>query len=385
MGARMAGTTLHRASSLPSPMHQEHWYLEGYLGGDNLLRRIPIRQFPFRIGRDSELDFMIPGSKVSRQHAEILLDGNRLLLRDNNSTNGSFVNRQRINGEAELHHGDVLHFGDTDLRLIRETIKKSMEQTQRQAAVGEHPALSDKMPTGIRELQELLQKRMVMPAFQPIVDAITGATYGYEVLGRGTHPALPPNPGGLFRIAESVDSLSLHLSQLFREIGIATAARFNSSARFFMNVHPDELKYARLLLLQMERLRRDYPGMALVLEIHEKAVPKLSDMKKICRELEGMDIRLAYDDFGAGQARFIELIEAPAHYLKFDMSLLQHIDTAPDAKRDMVQSLVNLSHKMQIITLAEGLERREEVECCQAMGFDLIQGYYYGEPTLGSL
>lgn len=367
-------------------MQHDIWYLEGYLSGDTVLRRIPIRHYPFRIGRDSELDFMIPGIKVSRRHAEIIRNDNRLFLCDNNSTNGSFVNRQRIvDGQLEIRHGDVLHFGDTDLRLIRETVKKSLAETQRHAAVDHQQPTAGKMPTGIREMQELLQQRLVMPAYQRIVDAMTGAIYGYEVLGRGTHPALPPNPGALFRIAESVDSLSLHLSQLFRETGIATAARLDPSARYFMNVHPDELKYPRLLLLQMERLRREHPDMALVLEIHEKAVPKLSDMKKICRELEGMNIRLAYDDFGAGQTRFIELIEAPAHYLKFDISLLQRIDTAPAAKRDMVQSLVTLSHNMQIITLAEGLERREEVECCQAMGFDLIQGYYYGEPTLGAL
>jgi EAL domain-containing protein (putative c-di-GMP-specific phosphodiesterase class I) len=212
-----------------------------------------------------------------------------------------------------------------------------------------------------------------------------GEIFGYEMLGRGTHPELPDNPGPLFRIAESVNSLPMQLSQLFRDVGIAKAATFDTNAVFFMNVHPYELRYTRLLLMQMEKIRKDYPGMKLVLEIHEKAVPSLPDMKKICRELDSLNIKLAYDDFGAGQARFIELIEAPAHYLKFDVSLVRHIDKASATKRNMVQSLVNLSQNMGIITLAEGIESKAEVETCQNMGFDLIQGYYFGKPKVGSL
>lgn len=324
---------------------------------------------------------MIPGTKASRLHAEITLQDDRLFLRDLNSTNGTYINRVELTEQKELQHGDILHFADFEVRLIKESVKKSSQPTMVHKAIIGQPDLSEKMPSGIRELQELVHKKMVTPAFQPIVNAVTEKVYAYEVLGRGTHPSLPKNPGPLFRIAESVSGLPMHLSQLFRDIGIATAATFNTRAAFFMNVHPDELRYARLLLLQMERIRKEYPTVSLVLEIHEKAVPSLTDMKKICRELDGLNIKLAYDDFGAGQARFIELIEAPAHYLKFDISLVRNIDKAEPAKRQMVKSLVNLSRNMGILTLAEGLERAEEVHVCRDMEFDLIQGYYFGKPS----
>jgi EAL domain-containing protein (putative c-di-GMP-specific phosphodiesterase class I) len=64
---------------------------------------------------------------------------------------------------------------------------------------------------------------------------------------------------------------------------------------------------------------------------------------------------------------------------------VRHIDKASATKRNMVQSLVNLSQNMGIITLAEGIESKAEVETCQNMGFDLIQGYYFGKPKVGSL
>lgn len=366
-------------------MLHDTWHLEGYFSGENILSRLNINVFPFRIGREPDIEFVIPSSKASRLHAEITHQDGQLFLRDNNSTNGTFINRKKIDTKTALQHGDILHFADFEARLIKDTIKKSSDPTVRHAAFVDVSALSENMPAGIRELQELVQQKMVAPAFQPIVHAVSGEVFAYEILGRGQHPSLPENPGPLFRIAESVNSLPMHLSQLFRDIGVATAATFDTDAAFFMNVHPDELRYARLLLLQMAKIRKAHPYMALVLEIHEKAVPSLSDMKKICRELDGLNIKLAYDDFGAGQARFIELIEAPAHYLKFDVSLVRNIDKAPPAKRNMVQSLVTLSNNMGILTLAEGLESEAEVKTCQDMGFDLIQGYYFGRPTVGSL
>lgn len=367
-------------------MARESWYLEGYLGGESVLRQIPLRHFPFRIGRDSTMDCVIPGHQVSRQHAEILRDDGVLLLRDCQSTNGSFLNRERVTDTAVLQHGDILHFGDTDLRLIRETrVRTSASVTQRHAVVQLDKPLPETIPAGIRQLQELISQRQVEPYYQPIVYAESREVYGYEILGRGTHAGLPALPGALFRIADSTDDLAMHLSQLFRDEGIVRAATFNSQLRFFMNVHPQELRYVRLLLLQMERLRRQYPDVAMVLEIHEQAVPKLSDMKKICQELANMRIELAYDDFGAGQSRFIELIEAPAHYLKFDITLVRNIDKATAAKRKLVKSLVSLSRQMKHMTLAEGIEREEEMACCLDLGFDLVQGYYVGPPqaTLG--
>lgn len=366
-------------------MEQDIWFLEGYFTGEAAPGRLPLNTFPCLIGRQKGVNFIVPSNKASRLHAEITQEDNRIFLQDHNSSNGTFVNRKRITQRTEVQHGDVLHFADFEVRLIKETVKKSADPTHRSVTVIGMPALSDKMPAGVRELQELLAQKMIIPAYQPIIDAGTGEIYGYEILGRGTHPGLSRNPGPLFHIAESVNGLAMHLSRLFRDAGIATAATFDTQAKFFLNVHPDELQYTRLLLLQMEKIRRDYPELALVLEVHEDAVPSLADMKKLRRELDGLNIKLAYDDFGVGQSRFIELVEAPAHYLKFDISLVRDIDKAPSAKRDMIELLVTMARNMGINTLAEGLEREEEVDTCRQMGFDYIQGFYYGRPTEGSI
>ncbi len=367
-------------------MDQELWFLEGYFGSQGALGRLPVNGFPFQIGRQPGIGFTVPSSSVSRIHAEITPRDDHLVLRDNNSTNGTFVNHKRLQGEMVIQLGDVLHFADFEVRLIKEAVYQPSEVTNSKMTVVGLAALSDKMPVGVRELQELLDKKMIIPAFQPIVESgINAPIHAYEVLGRGCHPALSRNPGPLFRIAESMGGLAIRLSQLFREAGVATAATFNSDAKFFLNIHPDELKNLKALMQQMEDLRKQYPAVNLLLEFHEKAASNLEDMKKIRQELETMKVELAYDDFGAGQARLMELVEAPAHYLKFDINLVREIDKAPETKRDMVQMLVNMAQKMGIRTLAEGLDREEEVKACREMGFDYIQGFYFGKPKDGAL
>jgi EAL domain-containing protein (putative c-di-GMP-specific phosphodiesterase class I) len=367
-------------------MLQQNWFLEGYFGGH--LGRIPVNSFPFQIGRQSGIDFTVPSGSASRIHAEITQDSERLYLRDNNSTNGTFVNRKKLENSIELQHGDVLHFADFEVRLIKEAVQPFSdfsEKAGRTTIVFGHMALSDRMPAGVRELQELLEKKMIIPAFQPIIESGTEAIHAYELLGRGVHPRLSRSPGPLFHIAESFGGLAVQLSQLFRDVGVSSAATFDTKAKFFLNIHPDELHDIKNLLLQMEQLRKQHPHLSLVLEIHEKAASKLDDMKMIRKELDNINIELAYDDFGAGQGRLMELIEAPAHYLKFDISLVREIDKAPETKREMVQALVSMAKKMNTLTLAEGIETAEEMRICWQMGFDYIQGYYYGKPKEGAL
>jgi phosphoserine phosphatase RsbU/P len=67
--------------------------------------------FPFMIGRLPENALVIPDADVSRQHAEIVPDGNGYILRDRASTFGTYVNEKRIEGDHRLAHGDHIQFG----------------------------------------------------------------------------------------------------------------------------------------------------------------------------------------------------------------------------------------------------------------------------------
>jgi pSer/pThr/pTyr-binding forkhead associated (FHA) protein len=69
------------------------------------------------IGRVSDNAFEIPEASVSSHHAEILLRGNEIIVRDLNSTNGTYINGQQITGQATLKPGQILRLGTVEMRL----------------------------------------------------------------------------------------------------------------------------------------------------------------------------------------------------------------------------------------------------------------------------
>ncbi|TWT36243.1 Sensor protein ZraS [Posidoniimonas corsicana] len=72
--------------------------------------RFELRENPTSLGRDSDNSFQLHDTEVSRKHAEITLDGSRVLLRDLNSSNGTYVNGKAVR-QALLRSGDQLQLG----------------------------------------------------------------------------------------------------------------------------------------------------------------------------------------------------------------------------------------------------------------------------------
>jgi hypothetical protein len=71
-----------------------------------------------RIGREDGVDIVIDDRKVSRRHATVELADGRALLADTGSTNGTWVNDQRISRATELRDGDRIRFGNIELRFF---------------------------------------------------------------------------------------------------------------------------------------------------------------------------------------------------------------------------------------------------------------------------
>jgi pSer/pThr/pTyr-binding forkhead associated (FHA) protein len=67
------------------------------------------------IGRSSELDIVLVEDMVSRKHAKITLTGSKITIEDLGSTNGTFVNGERIAMETRLSPGDEVAVGSTHM------------------------------------------------------------------------------------------------------------------------------------------------------------------------------------------------------------------------------------------------------------------------------
>lgn len=361
------------------PMAQ--WFLEGVLAGGDALQRIPIDDFPVLIGRQDGLALAGTSAGMSRYHAELVLRDNRLVVRDLGSKNGTFVNLERIAGERPVEPGDVLHFADAEFRLGRTEPEEAEEGEvdRTSTAIISRDRLSRHFPTGSRSLETMLEQRAVTCLFQPIVSLQTGETVARECLARGTLPELPEAPDTLFRIAASIGR-EVELAELMRVTGVAAAAAAGLRQPLFINIHPREVRDLDRLLAHLGSVRVEYPGVSLVLELHESAITDLRGVASLARGLEELGVSLAYDDFGAGQARLMELVEVPPDYLKFDRSLVIDLDRCPDSQRHMVTILVHFARDHGIRTLAEGITGEQEAAACREVGFDLAQGFLFGHP-----
>ncbi|MDX1609037.1 MAG: EAL domain-containing protein [Halofilum sp. (in: g-proteobacteria)] len=357
------------------------WFLEGYIEPDAVMHRVPLQELPVRVGRQQGLLLAGISDNMSRSHAELSLRGDQLVVRDLGSRNGTFVNRNRIDSEVAVAPGDIVHFADVELRVGNEAQEMAADDRTRVTGVLDLEQLPERFPRGAREIGPLIQRRALATACQPIVALASGTPIGRECLGRGAWPELPVAPGRLLEIAASVGR-EVELSELMRECAIESVARAGLTGTTFVNIHPAELASTQRLLAHLRALRADWPDLELVLELHEAAVTDPATIGKLERELRELDIELAYDDFGSGQARLQELIATPPRYLKFDAALVRDLDRGPEQRRRMVSLLVEFARESGIVTLAEGIARESEADACRALGFELGQGYWFGSPEL---
>ena len=238
--------------------------------------------------------------------------------------------------------------------------------------------LPQRFVDGTRELGELLRAGLVTTYCQPIVELPTETVIGYETLGRGRHDRLPEGPIELFRIASSLGN-EVALSRLFRAKALEQLGHRSDLKMLFLNTHPAELMQMDLIK-SLERLPESAPGVRLTIEIHEAAIVNVAHISRLRDRLSELRMGLAYDDFGLGQARLLELAEAPPDYLKFDARFIRDIREAAPARRRLLGSLIAVARDLGVSTLAEGVETPGEAEECVILGFTHAQGFHYSRP-----
>ena len=353
------------------------WVLENRVAEDGSLHRTPLVPLPFRIGRSAGLQLVLQSVHVSKAHAEIYTDGLALRVRDLGSRNGTFLNREQVT-DAPLHDGDVVHVGDFEFRVARDVPEKKDDDDQ--GTLVRTAPLSRHFLAGATLVPKLLAEGAVTMFFQPIVTLPGARVAAYEALGRGRLEGLPESPVELFDLAGALGpEKQAELSRLFRRKAVELVRDRSEPPLLFLNTHPVELETPGLLE-SLEELRSFAPNVDLVLEIHESALTQIDFITWLRGRLLEINVGLAYDDFGAGQARLFELAEAPPHYLKFDRKFVTALHKAPTSRQRLVASLVAAARELLVKTVAEGVETEDEAAACTRAGFSHAQGYHFGRP-----
>ncbi len=354
------------------PQHCEptvsDWFLCGQLTPRDPVRDFPIHAAVFSVGRKPDNALSIPAHSVSGYHAEFLQTEDGLIVRDLKSTNGTFINGQRLEGEAQVHGGDLVQFASEVFR-VGHSAKRNESRTVANDSSDQALALM--------QFDRLINDGNAFPYYQPIVRLPDQVYIGYEVLGRSRLFGLQM-PAQMFLAAAQLN-MEAELSEVFRMRGVQVGVDFPSDINLFLNTHPKEIGPQRLYT-SLRLLREADPNRKITLEIHEGAVANIETIRELSNVLNDLQIQLAFDDFGVGEARLVELSEIRPDYLKFDMKLTNNIHAASASRQEVVALFARMLNELGINTLAEGIETKECHETICQMGFKYAQGYYYGRP-----
>lgn len=119
----------------------------------------------------------------------------------------------------------------------------------------------------------------------------------------------------------------------------------------------------------------------LELEITESVL--IDDLPSITRkmyELKDYGIKVSLDDFGTGFSSLAYLKGLPIDTLKIDKTFIDNV--ANDvASKVITEAIVTMSKKLGFITVAEGVETKEQLDYLKEISCDLIQGFYLGRPV----
>ncbi|MFO1063925.1 MAG: EAL domain-containing protein [Pirellulales bacterium] len=345
------------------------WMLMRTGSADSDHREIVVDPIPFSVGRQPGCCLQLNYRTISGYHAELQIDRGQLWVIDRKSTNGTYVNGQRITEPTPLREEDLLQFADIAMR-VKVDVRRTACNTLQEDVCDQALALV--------QFDRLMENRLVTPFYQPIVKIQSGVAIGYEVLARSRVFGLE-SCAAMFNAAARLN-METELSRMLRWEGVREGLVLPDDNLIFVNTHPREITQDGLIesLAQVRTLSQD---VRIVLEVHEAAITDPAKMRELSEQLRGLNIGLAYDDFGSGQTRLSELVEAPPNYLKFDMSMIRSIDRAPAERQRMLASLVKMVLELGIEPLAEGIETVAEANTCRQMGFTTAQGFYFGAPA----
>jgi EAL domain-containing protein (putative c-di-GMP-specific phosphodiesterase class I) len=236
---------------------------------------------------------------------------------------------------------------------------------------------------GAAELSNLINKGALTTHFQPIVDLKLDTIYGYESLARGvSDEGNLIYPDKLFSWAREGDML-FYLDRACRESSLKTAAVKNIKNKVFINFIPTAIYDPEHCLQSTVKWAKqlEFDPKNIIFEVIESDyVEDLDHLKRILDFYKSQGFMVALDDVGSGYSSLNMIAKLLPNIVKIDRAIIDHIDTN-EVNQSIFRAIAQIAHENNIIVLAEGIERLEEVAFCSANGADLAQGYYFGRPN----
>ena len=267
--------------------------------------------------------------------------------------------------------------------------------TAKSRGKGRHEFFAAQMHTSalrrleLRErLETSLERGDFVVHYQPVVELLTGAVAGAEALVRWRQPDGQLTPPAEFVPLAEETGLIVPLGQHVLEVACRDATAWDGAGRdasalsLAVNVSSRQLQDPGFVATLASALARSgLPARRLVIEVTESALLDDGDATAAAiLAAKDLGVRIALDDFGTGYSSLSHLRRFPIDVLKIDRSFVDGIDRGARDERTLVRSIVRLAHSLKLETVAEGVERNEQLVQLRAIGAKLGQGYYFARP-----
>ena len=235
-------------------------------------------------------------------------------------------------------------------------------------------SLADDIRSGIENEEFFL-------VYQPVICAEDGKAKGVEALVRWQHPQMGLVRPDLFIPIAEESKLIVPLTNYIFEKALKDFAnmKVESGFRVAFNVAPEhftqndiESKFIHL------RDSLDRIGVKPLIEITERQL-LTPDICQRIESLRQLGILVAIDDFGTGQTTLSLLQTMPLDYLKIDKCFIDTIGQ-DSVTSHVLDTIIELSHKMNYVVVAEGVETQEQADYLTSRQVHFLQGYLFAKP-----
>ena len=219
------------------------------------------------------------------------------------------------------------------------------------------------------------------PVFQPIIDMDANEVCAFESLARWQSPTIGPvSPAMFIPVAESLGMIA-DITKLMFSRSMIEMASWPDNMRLSFNLSAYDVTNQSVIkaLIGMMHTSQLAPD-RFVFEITETALlQNFETARDNIGLLRKAGAKVALDDFGTGYSSLSHVQNLPLDKLKIDRSFVKDIETNTTSQT-IVRSILALCHGMHMECVAEGAETESQVRFLQAMGCQLIQGYYFAKP-----
>lgn len=271
-----------------------------------------------------------------------------------------------------LSASDIAMYKAKELKNSFEHFSSKLIENKRRALEIEH------------HLRHALERDELYMNYQPQISSDM-KFHGVEALLRWNNPILGEvSPAEFIPVAEKCGLISdigrFVIDRSLREI---KNLQERLSCRFEISINVSTKQFAEHNFVQnaynnVKDIAFDHS--LICVEITESLL--IDNLEYILDELHSInefDIQISMDDFGTGYSSLHMLQTLPIDELKVDKSFVDNMLEERSATL-MVKTILNLAQILELRTVAEGVEHKEQVLKLKELGCDIFQGYYFAKP-----